>query len=158
MKYKIGDKLKVKEGCETICFNYYDNRGGYVIIKDIINNNYRYEIYNCEGQLVTGCTNCLKDEHLEPFEERKKDISDITTYEVGDVLVDREGYEKILLGICDKVIFLSALSDFNDYGGAYTIEQLIRYNYSFKTPTPKPTEEETKAKELLEGLGYKIEK
>lgn len=156
MKYKIGDKLKVKEGCETRCPMYYDNRGGYVIIKNIINDNYSYDIYNCEEQLVADCYICLKDEDLEPF-EKKKDISDITTYEVGDVLVDKFGKERTVLGICGKVVFI-----LTDYVMAsilpFTVEELELRDYSFKTPTPKPTEEETKAKELLESLGYKIEK
>jgi hypothetical protein len=86
MKYKIGDKLKVKKGCEDECVTYcrYSNSDHIVITGNNIDD-YMYDIFDKNGNKLNFCHSCFQDEHLDLY---TKDITDISKYEVGDILVD----------------------------------------------------------------------
>lgn len=69
MKYKVGDILKVKEGCEGECASFKDNNGKYIkITAETTYDFYSYYILNEKKEKVSWCCRCLTDEHLEPLE------------------------------------------------------------------------------------------
>jgi len=63
--------------------------------------------------------------------EKEKDILDISTYKVGDILVWSKDH-RMVLGICGKVVLLSGYNDFKCAGGSWTIEEIREYGYSFE--------------------------
>jgi hypothetical protein len=73
MKYKIGDKLKVKVGCEHECVSYYNYIQGITLPTHIeitnmsdYHSRYAYNIMQGNEILYHHCS-CFKDEHLEPI-------------------------------------------------------------------------------------------
>lgn len=74
MKYKIGDKLKVKKGYENKCGSYnsdYHDLITHIEIIDIISFSdelvYKYNIMNGDNK-IDWCHSCFTDENLEPLE------------------------------------------------------------------------------------------
>ena len=61
-----------------------------------------------------------------------KDISDIKSYEVGDILVDEDGDRRKVLGICGLVVILSAHDDFETVGWPRTTRELMKGGHNFK--------------------------
>ena len=182
MKYKIGDKLRVKEGCKKVCNDYYylEYEVDYIIITEVVDNTYIYNLYDRLDKKIDFCS-CFKDEHLEYYDKpirgddinyfqntqgsskidivKHKDISDISTYEVGDVLVlenleESGNIEQEVLGICGKVVFLSRLDEIDSYLDGLTIKEVMLTGYKFKDQDP----EVQKAIKLLEDKGMKVSK
>ena len=78
--------------------------------------------------------------HLEELEPLEKTLDDISTLEVGDRLIDEAGEESAILGICGKVVFLSAKSDFDRFSDGYTMPELKNIGFRLATPTPSTPE------------------
>lgn len=80
MKYKVGDKLTIKGGCESRCDSYYTyhnkGRADYIVITSVDISTYSYEVYDKSGNCLTEC-GCFGDEHI----KGKKGFSDM-----GDVV------------------------------------------------------------------------
>ena len=83
-----------------------------------------------------------------------KDISDIKSYEVGDILVDEDGDKYKVLGICGLVVILST-SDFDcACETLYTTQELEEEGYYFEN-----SEDTLIGKELtqtIKGKKYKV--
>lgn len=81
-KFKNGDKVKLKQGVNRggVCgtFNGYDTLSYLIIDKahawDDGTYPYSYTGYNQDGQKLTSCSCCYKDEHLEFFNSNKNSI------------------------------------------------------------------------------------
>lgn len=56
----------------------------------------------------------------------------LDTLEVGDVLVDEYDNERIVLGICGKVYFLSISNDFDCANNPYTLKELKDDGWNLK--------------------------
>lgn len=56
----------------------------------------------------------------------------------GDILVNEDGDECEVLGVCGRAIFLSVNHDLNEYADGYTAEQLEKDGWKLKD---QPTEE-----------------
>ena len=86
---------------------------------------------------------------------KTKDISDIKSYEVGDILVDKNGDRRKVLGICDLIIMLSWSSDFERASPLlYTTQELVE-EYRFL----EELEDTLIGKELtqtIKGKKYKV--
>ena len=64
-----------------------------------------------------------------------KNINDITTYEVGDILVENCGERKVL-AICGEAVLLSYLGVFDGTANWYTVREILGEGLKFKeTPT-----------------------
>jgi hypothetical protein len=153
-KYKVGDTLRVKKGCENFCRTYKKTTGAHKIKITSISNsgNYWYDIQSDSGEILNNCINCFNEEDLEPI---TKDISRIEDYEVGDILVNGHG-DRMVLAVIGRVIVLSVYGDFdiaND--GISTVTELACFGYKFKTNTP-PVQEFTK-QQIAEKLGIPVE-
>ena len=62
-----------------------------------------------------------------------KDISDISTYQVGDILVDEDGDKHKVLGICNLIVILSTTNYFKATAGLlYTTQELVKVGYNFE--------------------------
>ena len=77
--------------------------------------------------------------------------------EVGDVLVDKDGYEKMILGICGRVYFLSIARDFEEANTYPMTIQEIKKFYTLKGSEKsdlllKAEELEKQAKEIREKI------
>ena len=83
-----------------------------------------------------------------------KDISDIKSYEVGDILVDEDGDRRKVLGICGLVVIIST-SDFERASSSpYTTQELEEEGYYFEN-----SEDTLIGKELtqtIKGKKYKV--
>jgi len=65
MKYKVGDILKPKEGHEDDCLTYSEDKGEYIVIISILNDDrYFYDIYP-NDVWVSDCSDCFNDDNLE---------------------------------------------------------------------------------------------
>ena len=95
MKYKVGDKCIVKPESKYMCSHCKDLDFDYIEIIKVeassVNLEPRYYAYKAiRNEEVVGVCNCYTDKDLSPYKP-KKDIADIDTYAVGDVLVNKEG-------------------------------------------------------------------
>ena len=81
----------------------------------------------------------------------------LDTLEVGDVLVDKDGSECQVLGVCGRVIFLSLFNDFDMAGDYYTKEELKSRGYKLKQPDQPQTPKQMTHAEIEEALGYRVE-
>lgn len=147
MKYKIGDKLKVKKGCEGKCGQYNDfTDPTHIQITEILpsRDSYNYTIYKGNEELST-CSVCFKDEHLEPLEKTWD------TLEEGDILLDEDGDECEVLGICGRAILLERSGYF------WTKEELIRDGYTIKNATPEPEQTEVTLQDIADWKGIPVE-
>ncbi len=136
MKYHIGDKLKVKKGCEDVCETYLSYKGTSIQITDIRDSKYTYRVFYGGG--AVGSCNCFTDEYLEPFEKTLENL------EVGDLVVDEKGNFRKVLGSCGNICFLSHFNqdhtsiDLDVFNSGFTLIQMK--NYSWKPYTPPTTE------------------
>lgn len=71
---------------------------------------------------------------------------------VGNVLVDKEGRERRVLGVCGNTYFLSFTTDQLSVGYFYTREELIKIGYTIKGQQETITIEEAEKR-----LGVRIE-
>jgi len=66
---------------------------------------------------------------------KTKDISDISTYMIGDILVDEYGgHKRKVLGICGLAILLSLRDRFEATAGLYTTQEVVNLRFSFEEP------------------------
>jgi hypothetical protein len=154
MKYKIGNKLKVKKGCEGECVTYRISKNAtHIKITDVDDNcNYSYGIFNGKKKLDT-CYDCLKDEHLEPLEKTWD------TLEEGDVVVSKTGGQREVLAIKGRVIILSIHNDFNSCSyHSFTKEDLIANGYTIKNSTPESDTVEVSMQEIAKERNIPVEK
>ncbi len=132
MKYKPGDKCVVKPECELWCSTCENSYFDYIEIKSI---NFEHEYYTYKaiknGEEVRWCRECYKDKDLLPYKP-KKDIADISTYEVGDIIVNEDGDTRKVLGICGEVVIISNRSNYNIAADLYTVHEIKDTGYKFK--------------------------
>ena len=65
MKYKVGDILKPKKGHEDDCVTYSEEKGEYIVIISIKNDDrYFYDIYS-NSECVSKCSDCFNHDDLE---------------------------------------------------------------------------------------------
>lgn len=79
-------------------------------------------------------------------------IRDLAHLQEGDVLMDKYNDERMVLGICGKVIFISS-TGFDNYGSGWTAAELKNNGYTLKDATPATTE--LTVAEVAQKLGYK---
>jgi phosphopantothenate synthetase len=93
------------------------------------------------------------------YEPLKKDIKDITTYEVGDVLVSSESGERTVLAVCGRLVFLSNVNDLTRtaFGSIYTVEDVERSGRTFKSQPQEPTLTEVTLEEIAKLKGIPVE-
>lgn len=128
MKYKVGDKCMVKPECKDKCINCSCLDFDYIEIKEL--GGYRY-IAIKNGESISACSYCYKDEDLLPYKS-KKDIADISTYEVGDILIDEDGDSNMVLGIHNKLVFISGTQNYDTANSFHTVFELKKFGYKFK--------------------------
>ena len=72
MKFKVGDILKPKKGHGGYCGTYSKNKGEYIIIISIKNDDrYFYDIYP-NDVWVSDCSDCFNDDNLELVTQKLK--------------------------------------------------------------------------------------
>lgn len=72
------------------------------------------------------------DEDVSDLHTAGKDISDIDSYEIGDVLTDDDGQERTVLGVCGKVVFLSGWRGSESYDNGFTPREVKACGYRFR--------------------------
>lgn len=148
LKFKVGDILKIKKGCEDECRISLQVGADSIKITDIDDGDYSYNVLR-NGEVVDICSSCFKDNHLELA------VKTLHNLEVGDVIVDEEGDEKMVLGVCEKAYLMSVWNNFDSYGQGHTAEELEKNNYKVKGQEETETEEMTMA-ELCKELGREV--
>ncbi len=142
MRFKIGDKLKVKKGCE--CVMYANNNGKYVVVRGVNNFNYNLEIIsdNRDNRInYSYCNACsMTDEHLEPFEKTLENL------EVGDLIVDPYDTCRRIIALCGEA-YLVSYPDVSSKEQSLALKRahhcwtpLQLSEYGYKPYTPPTTE------------------
>jgi hypothetical protein len=137
-KYKVGDKVKVtKNNCR---FSVPENSmvGKFGVIQFIDED----ELYPYEVR-TNNAVGWFEDDELEPLTKTLDNL------EVGDMLVDEDGEERQVIGVCGKAIFISMHGCFNEaLNIIYSPEKLKNEGYTFKSSDNKKQELLTKAETL----------
>lgn len=148
MKYKINDILRVKSGCEGKCGTFVSVGGEFIKITGVNQFTYDYDILDKDLKKIGYCSCCLKDEHLEPYEKTWE------TLQEGDVVIDSQGAEQTVLGVCGKVIMLSCVGYPMEFDSGYTGIDLTKIGYTIKDA--KPIIEELTVEEICKELGREV--
>lgn len=80
-------------------------------------------------------------------------------YKQGDILVDKDGKKRKILGICGEIILVSHSDRFDNFFRGYTENDLLHLNFKLK-PNTKDKEEELIDKYVDrygDNYGYKLE-
>ena len=128
MKYKIGQKVKIKEVPSGFEQYFMVGEISKIIHIEIDCNGAKYGMSSTIPS--TSRFFIFKEHQLSPLE---KDWSDL---EVGDELVDEYGDIRTILGICGRIIFTSMCNNPNKRGGEWTKEELIERGLKIKQPAP----------------------
>ena len=148
MKYKINDILRVKSGCEDVCGTFIRVDGKYIKITKVSGEYYFYDILDKDLKKIDYCNSCLNDKHLEPYEKTWE------TLQEGDVVIDDDGKEREVLGVCGKVYHLSGRQNKKHYGLNSTIQEMKDYGFTIKDA--KPIIEELTVEEICKELGREV--
>lgn len=131
-KFKVGDKIRMKEDCD---FGKAKWGEMYLVMKDEGGDYYinSPEECNCQEkwELVTPKT--------------------LENIEFGDVVVDKDGYERKVLGRLNSLVFLSDVNDFDCADVTYTVEELKKRGFTLKQE-PEDKEEVIN----IEGKDYTV--
>ena len=111
--------------------------------------------YKYSWGIVNGSVSDLTDNRVTNLKLKiAKDISDIKSYEVGDILVDEDGDRRKVLGICGLVVILSAHDDFETVGWPRTTRELMKGGHNFEEP--KDTIIGKELTKTIKGKRYKV--
>lgn len=133
---KVGDKFKVIDGNENSTHNYYRLGEIITLVEDDGSSNPFF-------QRKSGDRICTSFRSLEPY---KKDLDNL---EVGDILIDNEGNERMVLGISDLVFHMSSEDDLDVAYGNFTLAEFKRDGWRLK-------EEEKKVELTLDEVAEKF--
>lgn len=151
--FKIGDKVRVKEGKENKCGSYTNEPGAHhlVVIGGENNGKLRYDIMDKEGTKINWCFNCFDDEDLVPYQ------TEITleTLQKGNVVIDGNGYEYAVILRIEDNILLSSDDNHQHAGYWYTIVELKDDEYTTKPVEPEKTE--VTLEEIADKMGIPLE-
>ena len=160
---KITEKKQLKHGMKITC----------KINGDIINNarisiDKDKKIYICQNERQGDYTNnkfgfaysWLTETYNDFYTHN--DVTDIVILErtiqdgliEGDIIVDTNRYKRKILGICGKVIFISAHKNFTSVGNYYTLERLIKNGFKLEEESENELIPEYTLEELKEKLGH----
>jgi len=142
MKFKVGDKVR------ALTNGYTGVSKGQTLFVTFTSGNY------FSGGVTRGESRfgglCMDD-----FEfVTEKDINDLSTLEVGDVVVDSDGDERTILAVCGRLVALSAIDNPDVINNWYTDKELVSY-YKLKEEKTETIEIEGKkytASEIKEAL------
>lgn len=76
-KFKVGDKVMQKPNCNATC-GVLTPQTEYLMITNVgdgSGNDYSYNSYDKNGEFLSSCTTCLKDEHLQAYKNYKNKMS-----------------------------------------------------------------------------------
>jgi hypothetical protein len=125
-KFKAGDRVRVHS-------NRYEGipatRGAGTICRESSAYGGRWEINLDDGQQL--------GYRVDEIELLEKTLDNL---EVDDVLVNEDGNEKTILGVCGKVYLTSAYKNPNSAGSMYTVQELKDAGYTIKGQTAEPVE------------------
>lgn len=139
-KFKVGDKVKVRNGLiadeyygDVRCSGLMARMGGEVLTINHITSRY-YGVNEYKF--------CWSDEMLEPVEKTLDSLC------VGDFVKNYNGTKKVLAKL-DSCYLLSNIEDYTTANTWYTTDELEKTGYRFiEPPTPEPTIE-------IDGKNYK---
>lgn len=131
-KFNVGDKVRGISadivGCEGIIEKITDHHYALRITK--VGN----RPWHGKGDFAFGALNTrgFWEACLEKIGEAPKTFGMLET---GDVLIDEDGDERMVLGVCGSICFLSEYNTFDIYQQTVTIKELKKLGYTIKQPT-----------------------
>jgi len=127
-QFKVNDKVTVKAGCEGKCVRLENEVFEYLIIDEVDGDgDYSYTAYN-GGEKVDSCS-CYADHHLELY------VAPAITWDTlkwKDVVVDRDGEERLVLGVRNDLVDISPFHDFMKLCGSFHKVQLQQMGFTIK--------------------------
>ena len=144
MQIKVGQIYKVKKGHEKMCWSYgtCDN-ARYIKITDDNEDCLRYEILD-ENKEIIDCCNCF-----EPT-----DLEEISKYKVGDILVNDDDDECMVLEVGERSFLLSEDNLFAYADKWYLFKEMEDVGYKIKGQEEEP--ESMTVRQVCDELGREI--
>jgi hypothetical protein len=125
-KFKVGDKV-MWDGKEN---------NGFAINMDVV---YTIsQIIELGGRTCYTLNNCadIFEDNLNLCQPKEKRL-EYGYCEIGDIIVDEDGNEFMILDVRERIVFLSELDDANTYGFAETYIELEKNRYKIKQDKPE---------------------
>ena len=144
-KFKVNDKVKVKEKFWEIKGDF----GAPEIMKKLAGRTLEVEYIDSDGDVETkqddskDNTSWYWDKNwLELYIEPRKEIT-WETLKWKDVVIDKDGDERMVLDVRNDLVDLSYFGEFERYLTTYHKEELQKKGFTIKQPTPVEEPKET---------------
>jgi len=139
---KVGDKIKITKGWGTA--KHYINQ----IVEIIETNGSNWVMVEANNGNRFGLDSSYNKDMWEHAEKTWD------TLEVGDVIVDKDGDERKILGVCGEAVFVSQFGDFDNFHTGIGKKELQKIGYKIKDATEE-TPEYT-MEEACDKMGHKF--
>ena len=142
MKYKAGDKVKVKENFWAIKSGVYLNdskkklAGRTLEVRCVYDNG---DVYTKQDDSNNDTEWYWSKDWIELYTESSKEIT-WETLKWKDVVVNVNGKERMVLDVRNDLLDLSYRGDFDTHGSTFHKKELQKLGFTIKQPTPTPPE------------------
>lgn len=112
-KFKVGDKI-VPNDDKWTCLTADTIGASYAVITRItLLGSCCYDLYNSRGEKISSCGFCQNDNNSKLKEKTMENL------QKGDVLVDKDGYERTVVYAVDEIVFTAGPGDETSSRGVY---------------------------------------
>lgn len=153
MKYKVGDTVETQGEC---CGSNLDGLSG--VTKEINDSvlPILIEFFKQRPWMHSGLNSTVPVKHNHCWWVHEKNIKRrIPMYKVGDVLVDKNNYERIVLEVLTQSVLLSTYDNQKYVRGWFSFQELEDMEYKLKT---EPEETIITMDEVAKKFGIPVEK
>jgi hypothetical protein len=146
-KFKVGDKVMWDDRPETAS----------TITKVVPDDDFNYLYTVDKYRKNSGFFEEFTEDYLQLVEPKEKRL-EYGYCEIRDIIVDKDGDERMILDVRERLVSVSPRNNFTTYGSTFTYEQIEVSSYTVKQDTPQNDIVELTLEEIAELKGISVDK